>query len=89
MSACFPENVINKNNNFVSLLQEELEKREGAHGTLFCTFEKMSFNLPWARKTILNSTMISLNIFHATLMMITMNKQCSPHIHLDVAPRHA
>ena len=32
---------------------EELQKRELARGTLFCTFDKMSFNLLWARKTIL------------------------------------
>ena len=29
---------------------KELEKKKGAHGTVFWTFDKMSFNLPWIRK---------------------------------------
>ena len=51
------------NNNFVSLLLDELEKREGAHGALFCTFDncKMFFNLLLARKNFLGFLLIVKN----------------------------
>ena len=45
--------VVKKTKLLESAALEESEKREGASSTyiLFCTFDKMSFNLRWARKT--------------------------------------
>ena len=43
--------VIVANNNFLSLLHWKSWKREKELTVLFCTFDKMSFNLRWARKT--------------------------------------
>ena len=47
-------------NNFVCLLHWKSWKRwggggGGAHCASFCTSDKMSFNLPWARKTLLKN----------------------------------